>query len=197
MRSGDLANWSEPELLRVKGDDVPVEEMGRMIDPYLIEDADQPGKWWCFYKQSGVSMSYSHDLRKWIYVGRAGAGENVTIIRQGDEYIMFHSPRNGIGVKRSRNLAEWGNDVQLLTLGQKDWPWARSRLTAATVLDLKDSQAVGRYIMFFHGSVFDGDPPPLKAHGEASLAMAWSDDLRIWRWPESLELGQKCPGYRR
>ncbi len=38
MRSKDLVTWGEPEILRVKGD-VAVSEMGRMIDPYLIEDA--------------------------------------------------------------------------------------------------------------------------------------------------------------
>ena len=32
-RSKDLENWSEPELLKVKGPDVPESEMGRMIDP--------------------------------------------------------------------------------------------------------------------------------------------------------------------
>ena len=32
----DLENWSKPELLRVKGPDVPREKMGRMIDPYLL-----------------------------------------------------------------------------------------------------------------------------------------------------------------
>jgi len=81
MRSRDLDTWSEPELLRVKGDDVPVEAMGRMIDPYLLEDIRKPGTWWCFYKQNGVSMSYSHDLRHWTYAGRAAAGENVTVLR--------------------------------------------------------------------------------------------------------------------
>ena len=52
MRSKDLETWTEPELLKVKGD-IPEEDMGRMIDPYLIEDKDEPGKWWCFYKQNG------------------------------------------------------------------------------------------------------------------------------------------------
>jgi len=184
MRSEDLEEWSEPELLRVKGEDVPLEQMGRMIDPYLVEDAGEPGKWWCFYKQNGVSMSHSRDLEVWRYVGHRSAGENVTIIRDGDEYVMFHSPRNGIGVKRSDDLGEWGEDVDLLTLGQTDWPWARSRLTAATVLDLTDRPRVGKYLMFFHGSDFGADPPPPKAHGRASLALAWSDDLRTWHWPD-------------
>ena len=50
VRNTDLVNWSEPELIRVKGPDVPVEEIGRMMAPYLVEDKDVPGRWWCFYK---------------------------------------------------------------------------------------------------------------------------------------------------
>jgi len=181
MRSDDLKNWSEPELLRVKGNDVPREDMGRMIDPYLLADAQEEGKWWCFYKQNGASMSYSYDLKSWTYVGRARAGENVTVIRQDDEYIMFHSPANGIGVKRSKNPKSWGADTQLLTLGQKQWPWAQGRLTAATVIDLTEETSVGKYIMFFHGSSKEGLRAH-RAHGRASLAIAWSDDLVNWTW---------------
>jgi hypothetical protein len=51
--------------------------MGRMIDPYIFPDKDEPGKWWCFYKQNGVSMSWSRDLKTWTYVGKRRAGENV------------------------------------------------------------------------------------------------------------------------
>ena len=182
MRSNDLKQWSEPELLRVKGNDVPRDRMGRMIDPYLLEDAGHKGKWWCFYKQNGVSMSYSHDLKSWTYVGRARAGENVTVIRQGDEYVMFHSPGNGIGVKRSQDPTSWGPDTQLLTLGQKDWPWAQGRLTAATVVDLTKESVVDKYVMFFHGSSKEGLEAH-RAHGAASLAIAWSDDLVSWTWP--------------
>ncbi len=47
MRSDDLENWGPPERLMVKGPEVPVEKMGRLIDPYLVEDKDKPGKWWC------------------------------------------------------------------------------------------------------------------------------------------------------
>ena len=61
MKSRDLVNWDAPRLMRVKGD-VPFEKMGRMIDPYLVGDKDDAGKWWCFYKQNGVSMSWSRDL---------------------------------------------------------------------------------------------------------------------------------------
>ncbi len=182
QRSDDLESWSPPELLRVKGPDVAVEDMGRMIDPYLIEDADEPGKWWCFYKQNGVSMSWSRDLKTWHYVGRRAAGENVTILRHEGKYVMFHSPSNGIGVKASQRLDDWGKDVQLLRLGQERWPWARSRLTAATVVDLTKQPEVGKFIMFFHGADrSSGKVAP--AHSAASMAIAWSDDLEQWSWP--------------
>ena len=141
LRSKDLEHWSKPELLRVKGPDVPIEKMGRMIDPYLVEDKDEPGKWWCFYKQNGVSMSWSRDLKSWTYYGHADAGENACILVDGNEYVLFHSPHNGIGVKRSKDLRHW-EDCGLITLGQKDWPWARGRLTAGFVLDLRRDRAV-------------------------------------------------------
>lgn len=184
MRSKNLEEWEEPELLRVKGNNVPVSEMGRMIDPFLIKE-EKDSKWWCFYKQNGVSMSYSYDLRNWTYVGHKEAGENVTILRQGDEYVMFHSPSNGIGVKRSKNLDEWGENEQLLTLGQSDWEWSKGRLTAATVIDLKNEPGINKYIMFFHG---DQENKALnQAHRGASLAIAWSDDLVHWQWPNRNE----------
>ncbi len=179
-RSKDLTTWSAPELLRVKGDDVKRVDMGRMIDPYLIEDAAEPGKWWCFYKQNGVSMSWSHDLKTWHYEGHQRAGENVTILRHSEAYLMFHAPGNGIGIKRSKSLKTWGGDVAHLVLGQEHWPWAKARVTAATVVDLTGEKRVGNYLMFFHGSRVKGAQP---AHGEASLALAWSDDLFHWSWP--------------
>jgi predicted GH43/DUF377 family glycosyl hydrolase len=181
-KSADLQHWSEPHLLRVKGPNVVQADMGRMIDPYLLEDKNEPGKWWCFYKQNGVSMSYSYDLENWTYVGRADTGENVTVILQNDEYVMFHSPHNGIGVKRSLDPQKWGEDETLLTLGQKDWPWAQGRLTAATVIDLTQNPHVRKYIMFFHGSR-PFETVQNRAHAEASLAIAWSDDLVDWNWP--------------
>ena len=93
----------------------------------------------------------------------------------GDEYVLLHSPRNGIGVKRSQDLAHW-QPQGVWTLGQADWPWAQGRLSAAHVLDLRDRPEVGKYVMFFHGStragVAENEP-----FGESSLGLAWSDDL--------------------
>lgn len=180
MRSEDLENWSQPELLSVKGPDVPFERMGRMIDPYLLLDKDEPGKWWCFYKQNGVSMSWSPDLKTWTYVGRVDGGENSCVVLDGDEYVLFHSPANGIGVKRSRDLKHW-RDVGLLVLGQDGWDWARGRLTGGFVLDLTREPKVGKHLMFFHGSGPEDERTMFDNY--ASLGIAWSDDLLEWDWP--------------
>jgi len=181
IRSRDLVQWSPPELLRVKGPHVPVEQMGRMIDPYLVEDRAEAGKWWCFFKQNGASRAWSRDLETWTYAGHFEAGENVCVIRDGEDYVLFHSPANGIGVKRSSDLAHW-RDEGLLPLGQADWSWARNgRLTAGFVLDLRQDPAVGKALMFFHASAF---PEQTRGfHENCSLGIAWSDDLKTWSWP--------------
>lgn len=182
MRSGNLVDWGEPELLRVKGPDVAVEDMGRMIDPYLIEDKDEPGKWWCFYKQNGVSLSWSRDLKKWTYFGRAESGENVCVLIEDDEYVLFHSPSNGVGVKRSSDLRQW-RDVGLITLGQKDWPWAETRLTAGVVLDLRAKERFGKYIMFFHAGGPGSKKTQDNVDANCSIGIAWSSNLESWDWP--------------
>ncbi len=181
MASDDLETWDEPVLLRVKGPAVPVSQMGRMIDPFLLRDKDDPSKWWCFYKQNGMSLSWSRDLEAWTFFGSARAGENACVIPDGDVYRLFHSPKNGIGIKTSRDLAAW-EDGGLLDLPQARWPWAGGRLTAGFVLDMRDHPGMGGYLLFFHGT-----PPEATAvretHGEASLALAWSADLKHWHWP--------------
>lgn len=182
MRSRDLESWDEPELLRVKGPDVPVAEMGRMIDPFLLADRDTPGKWWCFYKQHGVSRSWSDDLRTWTYAGRAEAGENACVVLDRGEYVLFHSPANGIGVKRSADLSHW-RDEGVLTLGQADWPWAAGRLTAGFVLDLRGDPRVGQALLFYHGSAYPEEDPRGGFDNHASVGLAWSGDLVHWRWP--------------
>ena len=182
MRSKNLVNWSTPEILMVKGRDIPVEKMGRMIDPYIIEDKDEDGKYWCFYKQRGVSMSYSGDLINWTFSGYTESGENSCVLVENDEYILFHSPSNGIGIKKSIDLKKWETWGNLITLGQSEWNWAKGRITAGTVINLKDVRGIERYLMFFHGS------GPLKENEgdfdkNASLGIAWSKDLINWYWP--------------
>lgn len=183
MRSKDLEHWSEPELLLVKGPGVAVEKMGRMIDPYLIEDKDKSGKWWCFYKQSGVSLSWSYDMKNWTYFGRADSGENVCVLVDGDEYVLFHSPGNGIGVKRSNDLKQWRDVDGLITLGQQQWPWAETRITAGVVLDLRKERRIGKCVMFFHGGGPGKNKTQDNVDANCSLGIAWSDDLKNWDWP--------------
>ena len=109
------------------------------------------------------------------------APENRYIVERG-EYILIHAPRNGVGLKRSRDLVHW-TDYGVSTLGQAGWPWAQGRLTAAHVLDLRGEPAVNKYVMFFHGSSEEG-VRERETHGHSSLALAWSDDLTHWQWPD-------------
>ncbi len=178
MESDDLRTFSAPRLLRVRGD-IPEEAMGRMIDPYLIEDADEPGRIWCFFKQSGVSAASSRDLVHWEYAGNTEGGENVCILRRGGGYVMFHSPQNGIGVKTSPDLVHWV-DRGLLTLGQAEWPWARGRITAGAVLDVSRLCGEEMYVMVFHGSGPEDETVYFDTF--ASIGIAYSRDLVHWRW---------------
>ncbi len=182
MRSADLYSWSEPGLLRVKGSGVSERDMGRMIDPFLLRAENE---WWCFYKQDGVSISKSRDLRTWTYVGHAGAGENVCVVPYRGGYRMFSSPENGIRVMDSSDLIHWRQSMDDLTLGQAEWDWAKGRLTAAFVLENTAGFAgLPRYLMFFHASRYS---EAVAFDSYASIALACSDDLTEWRWP-----GKKC-----
>jgi hypothetical protein len=155
--------------------------MGRMIDPFLIQDKDDPGKWWCFYKQKGISLSWSRDLKTWTFDSNISAGENPCVIVDGNDYVLFHSPGTGIGVKRSSDLKTWKNEG-ILMLGAKDWPWAQGRLTAGFVLDLRKDPRVGKALMFFHGSTYKESDPRGGFDNFASLGLAWSTDLKTWDW---------------
>lgn len=178
MESNDLETFDPPRMLLVKGD-VPEENMGRMIDPYLIEDQNEPGKWWCLYKQNGVSTSFSYDLVNWTYAGHTDAGENVCILLKDSQYIMYHSPKNGIGVKTSVDLKNW-QDHGILTLGQTRWPWAQGRITAGAVLDISHLCGESMYIMVFHGSGPEDEEVYFDTY--ASLGIVYSRDLVNWQW---------------
>jgi len=177
MRSKDLYHFEEPELLKVKGD-VPEREMGRMIDPYIIK---KDGLWWCFFKQNGVSFSTSADLKNWTFRGHADAGENVCVIEHGEEYVLFHSPKNGIGMKKSRDLINWADFGGLITLDQANWPWAKGRLTAGFVCDARNISGIGCYVMFFHGS--GPQDEEVCFDNTASIGIAYSENLIDWHWP--------------
>ena len=182
IRSKDLVNWSAPELLRVRGN-MPEADMGRMIDPYFVQDKDDPDRWWCFYKQNGISMSYSYDLVNWSYYGNfVTSGESPCVLTENNEYILFHSPMNGIRMRKSRSLQNWADWGGLITLGQREWPWARGRITAGRVVNMSRTKGVNNYLMFFHGS-----GPKTEREGDfdknCSIGVAWSRDLLRWEWP--------------
>lgn len=182
MSSTDLEHWGARELLRVSGPGVSAKAMGRTIDPYLLEDKDKRGVWWCFYKGNGIKLSRSTDLKTWTPAGFVSLGENPCVIVDHDEYVLFYSLANGIGIKRSADLKLW-RDEGVLTLGQKEWPWASGRLTAGFVLDLRNVPEVGRALMFFHGSRYPEEDARGGFDSFASLGIVWSSDLHQWRWP--------------
>ena len=180
IRSKDLEKWGPAELLRVKGPDVPFEKMGRLIDAYLVEDKDEPGKWWCFFDDNAANMSYSYDLKTWTYFKRIPCGENACVLIDNDEYLLIYDPKDedrGAGLKRSKDLVNWKDVEERIQLGQKDWDWAPGGIGAAFVIDLRDEPSIGKYLMFFHAG------PGFKDN--VSIGIAWSDDFKHWDWPGS------------
>jgi hypothetical protein len=183
MESPDLEHWSPPRILRVKGPDIAQADMGRMIDPSIYRDKDDPNRWWCLFKQDGkVHRSWSHDLERWTYVGTLTEGENACVIVKDGSYYLFSSPKNGIAVARSTDGDRW-ETLGLETLGQAKWPWARGRITAGFVLDLHSDPSFSKYLLFFHGT--GPEPEPAVFDTRACIGVAWSDDLQTWHWPGS------------
>lgn len=173
METEDFEHFAEPVLLRVKGD-VPEEEMGRMIDPYLLRDKDDPRKIWCFYKQNGVSYSYSYDMEHWVYAGHTDCGENVCALVKDDTYYLMHSPENGIGLLKSRDLVHFEEEGPVNFLSQSRWVWAKDRITAGFLLDLTEVPQVGAYLLFYHGDNEKNGAFPFGA----SIGMAVTKDLK-------------------
>ena len=221
MASADLHNWQEPRALQLKGPAVPVRDTGRALDPYLFRDKDDPALWWCCYKHGGVllgrahglgfggtpippdnlllqsmQLSFSRDLEQWTPYAQTDGEENYCVLvdRAEDEYVLVHSPANGIGIKRSTDLVHWYDDC-LYTLGQRKWPWAQGRITAGHLLDLRHAPAVGTYLLTFHGATPRGRRERAH-HGEASIGIAWSDDLVRWYWPGNPRPSRGAAGAR-
>ncbi|MGI5899561.1 MAG: hypothetical protein ACOX8S_06500 [Christensenellales bacterium] len=176
MRTSNFESWSSPELLRVKGPDVPENEMGRMIDPFLLIDKDDPGLVWCFYKQNGVSLSYSRDLLNWTFHGHTQAGENVCVLAKNGSYYMFHSPKNGIGILQSYDLKKWKKAAETVFLKAHEAQWSKGRVTAGFVMDLAPWH--DKFLMLYHASGPEDESVDFDKN--ASLAIAVSDDLLTW-----------------
>lgn len=170
MWTRDFVNFSAPEKLFPKGAHCSFEEEGRMIDPYLLSKGNELV---LFFKQNGVSMSTSQDLKNWKFLGSVDGGENACVIPYEDRYLLLHSPNNGIGFKISNDLEHW-EVFGHTTLKQDQWEWASGRLTAAFAMEAK-SCTDKKYIIFFHGSKKDSEP---ETHGEASLALCFTNDFK-------------------
>jgi polygalacturonase len=133
----------------------------------------------------GQSCSWSRDLKTWTDYSHTKCGENACVLIECDEYVMMYSPKNGMGIKRSKDLIHWRDEGEVITLGQDDWPWAEMRLTAGFVLDLREQpQVVGsKYLLFFHGGGPGKKRTQDNAFANCSIGIAWSDDLKKWNWP--------------
>lgn len=172
VRTKDFVHFSKPELLNPKGD-TPVEELGRMIDPYILSKDDM---YYLFFKQNGISSSKSGDLKTWEFVGNTSGGENACVIEKDGGYFLIHSPENGIGFAYSKDLEHW-EDMGRTTLEQSKWKWAEGRLTAGFAME--SATDIGyKYILFFHGSV---NVYP-ETHGNASLALAFTNDFLTFEY---------------
>jgi hypothetical protein len=90
-------------------------------------------------------------------------GENPCVLVDGREYVLFYAPANGVGVNRSADLKEWREDGPPITLGQRDCPWAETRLTAGYVADLRQVPGVGRYVLVCH-SIGPGEIQDRRQH---------------------------------
>ena len=53
---------------------------------------------------------------------------------------------------------------------------------AGCVAGLRAVPGVTRYVMVFHGT--GPEPEPIKFQTHACIGIAWSDDLKTWKWPE-------------
>lgn len=168
IRTKDFQTFTSPVLLNPKGN-TPPDQLGRMIDPFILPVQDG---FYLFYKQNGVSCSFSTDLVNWEYRGAVQGGENACVLPWNGKYMLVHSPKNGIAFAVSDDLKKW-SDYGSTTLGQKGWPWAEERVTAGFLMPMP-AGALHKYLLFFHGSrkVYP------ETHGNASLAYAYTDDLK-------------------
>jgi hypothetical protein len=113
------------------------------------------------------------------------SSHELPVRRLRDDPADIGSPTDGIGVKRSRDLKHWRDEGTLLP-GRAEWPSAEGRLTAGIALDLRDDSAVGKTLMFFHGSHYSENDLRVGFDNFASVGIAWSEDLKTEDWPRQL-----------
>ncbi|MBO4978953.1 MAG: hypothetical protein J6D16_00945 [Clostridia bacterium] len=176
MFTRDFEHFEEPRLLNPKSH-LPIEQTGRMIDPYLVE---KDGQVYVFYDGGGISYATSKDGQSWAFGGRVPGGErceNPCILPWQDRYLLLASPDSGITFFESKDLLHW-TQTRREPLRRPEWDWADGRLTAAFALELPDGLE-HRYAVFFHGS---RDVFP-ETHGNATLALVFTDDFETY-WDE-------------
>lgn len=180
MFTKDFECFEEPKLLNPKSY-LPIEQAGRMIDPYLVE---KDGQTYVFYDGGGISYATSKDGEMWEFGGRVPGGErceNPCILPYGGKYLLLASPDSGITFFESEGLLHW-QETGREPLRKPDWDWAEGRVTAAFALELPHRFG-HRYAVFFHGSrnVFP------ETHGNATLALVYTDDFQEFYEQEDIK----------
>ena len=75
-------------------------------------------------------------------------------------------------------MIHWHDTGRLITLNQENWEWAKGRLTAGMVLDLRNEPEVGKALLFFHETGPEDERVVFDQY--ACIGFAWSDDLENW-----------------
>jgi hypothetical protein len=180
-RSRDLCDWSEPQVMNSDGCNMKWASSPRQIDPFIVE---HNGEFHCFYKTGGsYGVMVSNDLQNWkeraierpaFTMKDDGGGmaiENPSIVKDGDDYVLFISlcrKNRGVAFSRSKDLVNW-SEPHVLSLPIPDW--GRGGITAPMVISSPSSER--KWLMFFHADGTDG------SH-EGAIGVAFSDDLRNW-----------------
>ena len=171
IKTKDFVTFSKPEKIHAKGIDCTDE--GRMIDPYVLQVSEAPRRYLLFFKQNGVSISESNDLKHWTYLRHVDGGENACILQEGNQYHLIHSPQNGIGHKITEDFLTW-TDLGVCLPKESQQDWANGRLTAAFAMKNENKDIPYQYLVFFHGSRKESIP---ETHGSASLALYYTHDF--------------------
>ncbi|MEN9907244.1 MAG: hypothetical protein RLZZ540_385 [Bacteroidota bacterium] len=72
-----------------------------------------------FLRTKWVSMSHTYDFENWSYFWHTKSAENVCVLHDNDEYILFHFPKNGNAIKKSNDFKDWTDFGPLNWIGKK------------------------------------------------------------------------------
>ena len=158
-----VKTWSEPEKIHIGGE---LSKGKRKIDPFILPDKDENGKYHLFFKQDGkINRAISKsDILNWEYVSDVIDGENPCIVVEDNKYLMFYSPSNGVKTLVSEDLVSW-DEKGKIHFDDEILKWASGRITAGFMMDTPHD---GGKALFFHGSVSGVFP---ETHGDASIGV--------------------------